>query len=230
MNEVIDQIGSGLKLIRRKDQFALGTDAVLLAKFVSLSSRDRVIDLGAGVGSIPLLLWARTRLKGIVALELQPQLAGLCRRSVKLNNLGDYIEVVEGDIRNSSALFPAGGFDLVVCNPPYQTISGAKVNARLPFALARHELSCNLADVVKASAWLVRFGGKVALVHRPQRLADIFTQFRTYKLEPKRLQLVYPRPGKEANIVLVEGMKGGKPGLRVLPPLILRGTESGHPD
>lgn len=230
MNEVIDEIGGGLRLIRRKDQFALGTDAVLLSKFVTLTPRDRVIDLGAGIGSIPLLLCSRAKLKKIVAMELQPQLVDLCRRSVKLNDLEDQIEVVEGDIRNCSALFPAGSFDLVTCNPPYQIVNGAQVNAQLTFALARHELSCTLADVARASAWLVRFGGKVALVHRPQRLGDIFSLFRTYKLEPKRLQLVYPKPGKDANIALVEGMKGGKPGLRVLPPLILRGANLGPPD
>lgn len=228
MNEEIDDIGGGLKLIRHRDQFALGTDAVLLSKFVALSTKDRVIDLGAGPGSIPLLLVSRCQPKEIVALELQPELAELCRRSIALNKLEHKIRVIVGDIRNSRSLFPPGSFDLVICNPPYTPVGGSIASPKLPIARARHELTCTLADIAVASAWLARFGGRIAMVHRPQRLGDIFMHFRKNKLEPKRIQFVHPRPGREANIVMIEAKKGGRPGLRVLPPLTLRGDDSNN--
>ncbi|MDD3072831.1 MAG: tRNA1(Val) (adenine(37)-N6)-methyltransferase [Eubacteriales bacterium] len=223
MTERIDDIGGGLKLIQQEGLFALGTDAVLLSKFASLYANDRVIDLGTGTGSIPLMLTLRKELSYIAALELQPELAALCRRSVELNKLNHLIEVIAGDIRKVHDVFPAESFDLATCNPPYMPVTGSLINARKPVAIARHELCCQLEDVVKAFAWLVRYGGKAALVYRPQRLGDIFCLLREHGLEPKRLQFVYPRPGKEANIVLVEAEKGAKPGLRTLPPLTLRG-------
>ena len=226
MTERIDDIGGGLQLIQREGLFALGTDAVLLSKFASLYANDRVIDLGTGTGSIPLLLTLRKKLRYIAALELQPELAELCRRSVELNKLDHLIEVVVGDIRNVSRLFPAESFDLAICNPPYMPVTGSQINARQPVAIARHELCCQLEDVINAFAWLVRFGGKAALVHRPQRLGDIFCLMRAYDLEPKCLQFVYPRPGQEANIVLVEGEKGAKPGIRTLPPMTLWGDDN----
>lgn len=223
MREQVDDLGGGLRIIRREGFFSLGTDAVLLSQFVSMRPADRIIDLGAGTGAIPLLLTQRIRVRSIVALELQPELAALCRRSVALNDLAGIIHAIEGDLRNVRALFPAESFDLAVCNPPYLAITGSQINPHLPMAIARHELCCNLADVAKAFAWLVRYGGKAALVHRPQRLGDIFCLFREQGLEPKRLQFVYPRPRQAANMVLIEAVKGAKAGLKILPPLTLRG-------
>lgn len=222
MRERIDDIGGGLKIIQRTDLFAFGTDAVLLSKFASLAPGDRVIDLGTGTGFIPFGLVQRKRPASITALELQPALVQLCRRSVELNRLTDLIQVVQGDLREVRSLFPPESFDLATCNPPYMPITGSLVNAQESVAIARHELCCKLEDVIAAFSWLVRFGGKAALVHRPQRLADILCQFRAKGLEPKRLQMVHPRPGREANIVLVEAEKGAKPGLTVLPPLVIR--------
>lgn len=222
MKERIDDIGGGLRIIQRTDLFSFGTDAVLLSEFASLSSGNQIIDLGTGTGFIPFALVQRKRPTGITALELQAALVQLCQRSVKLNGLTDIIQVVQGDIRQVRDLFPPESFDLATCNPPYLPITGSLLNSRQPFAIARHELCCKLEDVVKAFAWLLRFGGKAALVHRPQRLTDIFCLLRDHFLEPKRLQLVYPRPGRGANIVLVEAEKGAKPGLITLPPLVLR--------
>ena len=223
VTERIDEIGGGLRLIQEKGAFALGADAVLLCKFVSLKRGDRVIDLGTGTGPIPLLLTLRKELKSITALELQPGLAALCRRSVALNGLEEKIQVVEGDIRKVRALFPAESYDLAICNPPYQPLTGSRLSARNAVAIARHELCCCLEDVAQAFAWLVRYGGKVALVHRPHRLGDIFYSFRQNGLEVKRVQFVYPRPQREASMVLVEAEKGATPGLRTLVPLVLRG-------
>lgn len=223
MTERIDDIGDGLKLIQREDMFALGTDTVLLCNFASLYTQDRVIDLGSGTGAIPLLLSARKKLMYIAALELQPELVDLCRRSIKLNNMEQMIEAIHGDIRKVQDIFPPESFDLAICNPPYMPVTGSLFNTNKSIAIARHELCCQLGDVMKAFAWLVRYGGKAALVHRPQRLGDIFCLFRENGLEPKRLQFVHPRRGMEANMALVEAEKGAQPGLRTLAPLILRG-------
>jgi len=225
MKERIDDIGGGLKVIQRPDLFAFGTDAVLLSRFASIYNGDRVIDLGTGTGLIPFMLVQRRSPAGITAMELQPELVALCRRSVALNGLQELISVVQGDIRQVKALFPSESFDLATCNPPYMPITGSLLNSKEPVAIARHELCCQLKDVISAFAWLIRYGGKAALVHRPQRLADIFCLLREHGLEPKRLQLVHPRPGREANIALVEAEKGAKPGLRVLPSLQLRGGD-----
>lgn len=223
MNQRIEEIGGGLKIIQSPDLFSFGTDAVLLSKFVSLRKDDRVLDLGAGTGLIPFMLLQRRKLNNVVALELQPALVELCRKSVKLNNLEDIIKVVQGDIRKVRILFPPETFDLVTSNPPYLPITGSLLNIKKGVAVARHELCCKLEDVIKAFSWLVRYGGKAALVHRPQRLSDIICLLRENGLEPKRVQLVYPRPSREANILLVEAEKGAKPGLQMLAPLILRG-------
>lgn len=223
MNERIEEIGGGLKIIQSPDLFSFGTDAVLLSKFVSLRKGDRVLDLGTGTGLIPFMLYQRRKLSNVVALELQPALVELCRKSINLNNLEDIIKVVQGDIRKVRILFPPESFDLVTSNPPYLPITGSLLNIKKGVAVARHELCCKLEDVVKAFSWLVRYGGKAALVHRPQRMADIIYLLRENGLEPKRIQLVFPRPKREANILLVEAEKGAKPGLQVLAPLIIRG-------
>lgn len=222
MMERIDDIGGGLRLIQRTDLFAFGTDAVLLSRFASLYANDRVIDLGTGTGLVPLMLIQRKRVEKIVALELQSVLVNLCHRSVAMNKLEDIIEVIQGDIRKVRQIFAPESFDLATCNPPYLPVTGSMLNARGAVAIARHELFCQLEDVVAAFAWLVRYGGKAALVHRPQRLADIFCLLRAHNLEPKRMQLVYPKPDGRANIVLVEAEKGAKPGLITLPPYIVR--------
>lgn len=222
MTQRIDEIGDGLKIIQRPDLFAFGTDAVLLSKFATIYNGDRVIDLGTGTGFVPFGLIQRKRPSQITALELQPVLAQLCMQSVEMNDLTDLIKVVQGDLKSIRELFPPEGFDLATCNPPYLPVTGALLNKKESLAIARHELCCKLEDVIRAFAWLLRFGGKAALVHRPQRLTDILCLSRDYGLEPKRLQLVYPRPGQEANIVLVEAEKGAKPGLISLPPLIIR--------
>lgn len=226
MKERIDDIGGGLKVIQRTDLFSFGTDAVLLSKFVSIYKNDRVIDLGTGTGIIPFMLCQRTKPRAIVAYEIQQELVELCQRSVELNKLGEIISVVQGDIRQVRTDFAPESFDLVTCNPPYMPVTRSKLNVREPVAIARHELCCQLEDVAGAFSWLVRYGGKAALVHRPHRLGDIFCLLRNNGLEPKRLQLVHPRADREANIVLVEAEKGAKPGLITLPPLILRGDDN----
>ncbi|MTI96824.1 MAG: tRNA1(Val) (adenine(37)-N6)-methyltransferase [Firmicutes bacterium] len=224
--ERLDDLGDGLRIIQRRDVFAFSSDAVLLANFVSLFRGERVIDLGTGTGVIPLLISKRRPLRQIVALEIQAQLVEMCRRSVAFNGLNTLIDVVHADLREVRDSIPPESFNVVTANPPYMPADTGSVNKNQAIAVARHELFCKLEDVIKAAAWLVMYGGKFAMVHRPQRLADICGLMLTHRLQPKRMQLIHPRAGREAEMVLIEAEKGARPGLRVLAPLFLNGSES----
>lgn len=221
--ERLDDLGNGMRIIQSRDKFAFSTDAVALADFVNLYKGDRVMDLGAGTGAVSLLMVGRKPLASVTGLELQPQLVDMAQRSAALNDL-THVHFQEGDLRQVQKLFPPGSYDVVVSNPPYQPVGGLLQNQRTAFALARHELACTLEDIVSACAWLVRFRGKVALVHRPERLVDILSLMRKAQLEPKRLQFVFPKPGAVPVIVLVEAQKGARPGLLVMAPKILGGV------
>lgn len=216
--ERLDDLGDGLKIIQGQHVFAFSSDSVFISKFVTLYNNDRVIDLGSGTGVIPLLLSKRKRLRLITALELQPLLVDMSRRTVLLNGLEGLIEVVQGDLRQIREIFNPECYDLAVANPPYMPVSRSRINLQQPIAIARHELCCSLEDTISAFSWLVRYGGKAAIVHRPERLVDIFALMRRYNLEPKRMQVVCAS-GKRPAMVLVEGEKGAKPGLRMLSPL-----------
>jgi tRNA1(Val) A37 N6-methylase TrmN6 len=155
-------------------------------------------------------------------VELQERIISMAKRSVELNSLSDQIHMMQGDIRNLKEELNHSSFDMVTCNPPYfKTPSSSEHNQNEFLTIARHEVYCTLEDAVKACKLYVRPGGKVAMVHRPGRLVDIVTTFRAYKLEPKRLRLVYPKKGREANMLLVEGIRDGKADLHILPPLYI---------
>lgn len=218
-----DLQAAGLYIIQGDDMFSFSLDAVLLAHFVHVRPRDRVIDLGTGSGIIPLLLTRRLRHgpREIVALELQEQIAERARRTVQGNGLEDRIRVLQGDLRHAVQRFGAGRFDVVTCNPPYRPVGSGDASLREAIRIARHEVACTLYDVVSQSAQLVKSGGKVALVHRPDRLADLMYEMRQHRLEPKRMRLVYPRKNTPPNILLLEAIKDGGKELRIDPPLIV---------
>ena len=157
----------------------------------------------------------------MTALEIQEESADMARRSVLLNGLSDKIEIVTGDIREADRLFAAASFDVVTCNPPYMIGQHGLTNPDAPKAIARHEILCTLDDVVRSASKLLRTGGNFFMVHRPFRLAEIITVMTRYRLEPKRMQLVYPYVDKEPNMVLIEGCRGGRPRMTVEKPLIL---------
>jgi tRNA1(Val) A37 N6-methylase TrmN6 len=208
-----------LKIIQSDEVFSFSMDAVLLARFASVPPRGRIVDLCSGNGVIPILLTTRTRAR-IDALEIQERLCDMAERSVRLNGLENQIRILHGDLRESHRELGHGQYDLVTVNPPYLKASGdTSLNPHL--ALARHEIACTLEDVVAACSRLVKFGGKVAMVHRPSRLVDVLELMRAYRLEPKRLRFVHPRAGEEANMVLVEAISGGRAEVRLLPPLIV---------
>lgn len=225
--ERIDELQrNGYRIIQNPDKFCFGMDAVLLSGFAAegvsgIKEGDKVIDLGTGTGIIPILLEAKTKAVHLTGLEIQKESADMAYRSVRLNGLEGKIDIVTGDIREADALFAAASFDIVTCNPPYMIGQHGLVNPDGPKAIARHEVLCTFDDVAKTAARLLKPGGHFYLVHRPFRLSEIMTTLSQYKLEPKRMRLVYPYVDKEPNMVLLEATRGGKPRLQVEPPLIV---------
>ena len=212
---------NGLKIIQDPERFCFGMDAVLLSGFANAKEGDRVLDLGTGTGIIPILMSAKTRASELVGLEIQEESADMARRSVRLNDLEDKVKIVQGDIKEAGQIFDAASFDVVTSNPPYMINSHGLQNPDAPKAIARHEVCCSLEDVVAAAAKCLRSGGKFYMVHRPFRLAEIMVVMHEYKLEPKRMQLVYPFVDKEPSMVLIEGARGGKSRITVEKPLII---------
>lgn len=221
-NERIDDLQrNNYRIIQDPERFCFGMDAVLLSGFAKAKEGDHVIDLGTGTGIIPILMEAKTKASTLVGLEIQPESADMAQRSVELNHLESKIRIVTGDIKEASSLFGAATFDVVTSNPPYMTEHHGITNEKSPKAIARHELLCTLEDVISQAAKLLRPGGSFYMVHRPFRLADIMVLMREYHLEPKRMKLVYPYIDKDPNMVLIEGLRGGRPRLTVERPLIV---------
>lgn len=221
-NERIDDLQrNNYKIIQDPDRFCFGMDAVLLSGFARAKEGDQVLDLGTGTGIIPILLAAKTMAAHITGLEIQPDSADMASRSVKLNELEEKVEIITGDIKEAVSLFGAASFDVVTSNPPYMTEHHGITNPEAPKAIARHELLCSLEDVISQSSRLLKPGGNFFMVHRPFRLVDIFVLLREYKLEPKRMKLVYPFADKEPNMVLIEANRGGRARMRVEKPLIV---------
>ncbi|GAA0353297.1 tRNA1(Val) (adenine(37)-N6)-methyltransferase [Bacillus horti] len=209
-----------LKIIQSKDVFSFSMDAVLLAKFAYVPiQKGRLIDLCSGNGVIPLFLSQRTKGQ-IEAVEIQERLYDMASRSVQMNGLEDRIKLHHMDLKEAPTRLGYGQFDVVTCNPPYMPVQTGKQHDNLHYAIARHELMCTLEDVIRVSSQLVRQGGRVALVHRPNRLVDILTLMRQYRIEPKRLRFIHPKADKEANMLLIEGMKDGQPDLKLMPALV----------
>lgn len=221
-NERIDDLQrNGYKIIQNKDRFCFGMDAVLLSGFVKVKPGEHVIDLGTGTGIIPILLEARYEGEHYTGLEIQTEMAEMAARSVALNKLEDKISIVEGDIREAGDKFGLSKFDVVTSNPPYMNDAHGLKNPDLPKAVARHEVLCTLEDVVREAARLLRPGGRFYMVHRPHRLIEIITALTSNKLEPKRMKMVHPYVEKEANMVLIEAVRGGKSMIKVEAPIVV---------
>lgn len=221
-HERIDELQrNGYQLIQNPELFCFGMDAVLLSGFVKLKKGDVVLDLGTGTGIIPILLEAKTQGRHFTGLEIQEESADMARRSVALNHLEDKIKIVRGNIKDASSIFGKSTFDAVTSNPPYMIGSHGIENPHHAKAVARHEIYCTLEDVIRETAAVLKPNGRFFLVHRPFRLAEIFGQLLKYKLEPKRMQLVYPYIDKEPNMALIEAVLGGKSRLTVEKPLIV---------
>lgn len=211
-----------MKIIQSPSIFSYSLDSVLLASFTYMPiKKGHILDLCTGNGIIPLLLSKRTY-GHITGVEIQKKLANMAKRSVKLNNLNEQISIINEDLKKLSHIIPQSKFDVITCNPPYfPTPKKSEYNKNDYLTIARHEVCCTLEDVIKACKLHVKPGGKVSLVHRPERLVDIITLFRKYNIEPKKMRFVYPKRNREANTLLIEGTRDGKPGLQILNPLYI---------
>ncbi|WP_062107811.1 tRNA1(Val) (adenine(37)-N6)-methyltransferase [Bacillus niameyensis] len=220
-------LAENLRIIQSPSVFSFSLDAVLLARFAYLPiQKGKVVDLCSGNGVIPLLLSNRTK-ADLIGVEIQERLYDMAIRSVEYNGLQKQIEMIHGDLKDMPPVLGLNQYDVVTCNPPYFPSKSPDImNPNEHLAIARHEIYCTLEDVIRVSSQLLKQGGKAAFVHRPERLMDILSLMREFRLEPKRLRFVYPKLGKEANTILIEGIKSGNSGLKVLPPLFVYNEEN----
>ena len=221
-NERLDELHrNGYKIIQDKGRFCFGMDAVLLSGFARVKPGEKVLDLGTGTGIIPILLEAKTDGEHFTGLEIQPESADMASRSVAYNDLQDKIDIVVGDIKDASQRFGASSFDVITTNPPYMIGQHGINNGQDAWTIPGHQILCDLDDILRESAKMLKPSGRFYMVHRPFRLAEIFSKMIEYRIEPKRMQLVYPVVDKEPNMVLIEGLRGGKSRITVEKPLIV---------
>lgn len=211
----------GFHIIQNPKGFCFGIDAVCLANFAVIKKGESVLDLGTGTGIIPILLCAKTEGKHFTGLEIQPESVDMARRSVKMNGLCSRICIDLGDIKKGADLYPPNHFDVVTVNPPYINQKGGVINQTNAKALARHEIACKLSDITTLAARLLKTGGRMYMVHRPHRLADVICALRRVNMEPKTLRFVQGKIEQEPSLVLIEAVDHGKPMMKVLPVLIL---------
>lgn len=213
----------GLHLIQNPAQFCFGVDAVLLAHYAAqtIKSNAKVLDLCSGNGIVPILLTAKSNAGHIIGLELQSNIVEMAKRSILLNNLQERISMVCENVRNAVTVLGKGVFDHITCNPPYKEAGGGIINEIDAVTIARHEIYCTLEDIIETSSLLLKPCGKLCMIHRPERLVDILTCMREYRIEPKRIRFIHPSPYKTANMVLIEGTKHGKTKLFLDPPLYI---------
>ena len=211
------------------DYFLFSLDSVLLANFVTLRPTDKkIIDLCSGNAPVPMLMSFRTRAR-IFGVELQKYIYDMGLDSIKENGLDNKITFINSDVKEINKLFDSESFDVVTCNPPYfKYVDTSLINDNNGKAIARHEVKINLDDIVKKSKYLLKSGGTFAMVHRPDRLIEIINLMQANGIEPKKMRLVYPKNGKDANILLIEGIKNGKIGLKILPPLIVHDEQGNY--
>lgn len=212
----------GYRFVYDDALFPPGTDSFLLSSLPRLKAGLRVCDLGSGIGLLGLLLLQRQAELTVTGVEILPEAAALAERSAAENGLTERLRTLRGDLREIRQLLPAGSFDLVISNPPYFSPNSGKLSARPPLQAARAELSCTTAELCSAAAYLLRWGGSFCLVHRPERLTDLLCAMRDAAIEPKRLRLVCKQPEAAPSLILLEGRRGGKPGLSIEAPLILQ--------
>lgn len=211
----------GYEIIQHPGRFCFGMDAVLLSAFAKVKTGECVLDLGTGTGILPILLAGKSEGKHFTGLEIQEESADMARRSVLHNHLEDRADIVTGDIKEASSIFGIESMDVITTNPPYMIGGHGLANPESAKAIARHEVLCNLDDILRESYRMLKPGGRFYMVHRPFRLAEILSKMTEMRIEPKRMRLVYPYIDKEPNMVLIEGIKYAKSRMEVEPPLIV---------
>ncbi|NLY44415.1 MAG: tRNA1(Val) (adenine(37)-N6)-methyltransferase, partial [Tissierella sp.] len=215
-------------ILQNNTKFSYGIDAILLSNFAK--PKGMVMDLGTGTGIIPIRMADAKTIQQIYAVEIQTDVADLAKKSVELNNLKDKIEILNMDLKDLKNIFPKASFDTITSNPPYMRSGGAIVNPEENFAISRHEIACNFEDIISISNYLLKPLGKIYLVHRPDRLVDIIYTMRQYKIEPKYIRFIQPKANKKPNLILLEGVKGGKSDLKFHDPLIVYDEDGNYLD
>jgi tRNA1Val (adenine37-N6)-methyltransferase len=229
--ETLEQLNIGnLRFIQPKRGYRFSVDAVLLADFMTVKPDERLIDLGTGSGIIPLLSAVLTPAHEIVGLELQERLVQLAKQNVSINALEHRVHIVHGDLKQVSRLFRAGEFDVLCSNPPYRKVGTGRMNPGTEQAIARHEIACQLSDLLTAAKYLIKPAGKVFLIYLPERLSELLTGLRMHRLEPKKIRCVHTSNQTPASLVLVEAHRDGAPGLTILSPLFLYSQENIYSD
>jgi len=220
----------GLHIRQPRLGYRFSLDAILLADFLHVKADERLIDIGTGSGIIPLLASELTEAREIVGLELQERLFTLAHENIRLNHLEDRITIIRGDLKQVAHAFQAGEFDVVCSNPPYRKVGAGRLNPNPETAIARHEVACDLNDLVTASKFLVKPGGKVFLIYLAERLGELMSQLRRHKLEPKRLRFVHSNHTAEASLALIEARRDAAAGLKILPPFVVYAKEKEYTD
>ncbi len=222
-----DLVRDGMRIIQRRDQFCFSLDSVLLAHFVTIKKRDKIVDLGTGTGVIPLLLSAFGA-KNITAIEKNPVMADIAVRNVRGNGKQDVISVVCADYLHVREEFSPASFTSVVVNPPYRSVGTGRMSEKEDVASATHETTTSLSDVFGAAAYLCAYGGRLFMVHRADRLGDLIAWGRAHRFEIKRIRFIHSHEGENANRVLAEWRLGGNAEVKVLPPLIVHRKDGSY--
>lgn len=228
-NEKIEDLQcKGLKIIQNKKWFCFGMDAVLLTNYCDIKNNSKIVDLGTGTGIIPILLSGKRNYSKAYGIEIQSEVAEMAKRSVKLNNLQEKIEIFNVDLKNALDYLEANSFDAVISNPPYKLNNSGIINPDDKKAISRHEIMCSLEDVISTASQLLKQYGRFYMVHRPDRLADIICLLRKYRLEPKQIRFVHPRAKAKPNMILIRASKNGNPELKFDAPLYVYDEEGNY--
>lgn len=231
-NERIDDLEyKGLKIIQNKDGFCFGMDSILISDFAkNIKKNSVVIDLGTGTGIIPILLCGKTELKKVTGVEIQTEVAEMAKRSIKLNNLESRFEILNDNIMNLNKYFDKQSVDVIITNPPYKKKDTGIININEKKLISRHELTAELEDFIKIAKDLLKDKGEFYMVHRPDRLVDIISLMRKYKIEPKIIRMVCPNKNKEPNLVLIKGIKNAKAFLKFEKNLYVYNDDGNYTD
>jgi len=222
-NERIEDLEyKGLKIIQSRDSYRFSVDSILLANFIRVKNYEKVIDLGTGSGIIPLLLYDRKKGLSIYGIEIQEQLANMAKRSVELNKLQNHITIIQEDLKNIKKIFRNSQFDVVISNPPYISLGDGKISPLSSKAIARHEIKCDIEDIISTSNYLLKNKGRIYLIYKSIKLIKVIVTLKKYDIQPKSIKFIHSCPEEQANLVLLEGMKGGKEELKIEPPLFLK--------
>lgn len=216
-----------LKIIQRKDMFNFSLDTVLLAHFCTINKDVKtIVDFGTNNAAIPLLLSRRTS-KKIIGIEIQKEAVDLAKKNIQLNHLENQIEIIHGDISHHVSTMDK--VQLVVCNPPFFKVGErSNLNDNEYLTIARHEIKIDLETIIKSAARILDNKGRLAIVHRPERMIDILNYMQKYDIEPKRIRFVYPKMNKESHVLLVEGLYKGKKGIKIEPPLYAHNDDGSY--